>query len=159
MGDYVNPSDVSTLLPGFYQGGSSASDTSGSAIATQAISRAESKVKAAAAVRYTLPFTVTPPEIIRMSQDLTCLLLIQSTTYQEGKENSAVKRFEGVLDDLKALKDGEMPLTFTDGSLVPTNVASKMSTSTPYTPIFGLDDPKDWNRDPQEVDDQSDARE
>lgn len=158
MGTYVANTDIETLLPGFYRGGSAGSDANGAAMATRMIVKAEALVNGAAATRYSMPFTTIPPDMIRIAQELTCYYLIEATTYQEGKENSATKRFERVFDDVKALREATLVLTYTNGSLVPTKTA-RMTTNTDYTPIFGLDDPKDWKVDQREIDDQEEARE
>lgn len=60
---------------------------------------------------------------------------------------------------LEDIRDGKVKLTNTDGSTVPTASTNRFLSSTEdYTHVFGLDDPEEWKRDSDEVDDQSAAR-
>ena len=161
MGNFATTTSFDYLLVRFYKSLSSTTDTFGSAQVSAHIDRAESLVMSSLAARYSMPFTTVPPEVRRISEDIASVYIIRSSNYQDGKEkNQYLENFEKAFYDLKQLSEGARKLTLTNGSLVSQNTAGRFkSSSLNYTPIFGLDDPINWERDSDEIEDQSEARE
>ena len=114
----------------------------------------------AIAARYSMPFTTVPPEVRRLAQDIASYYIIRASTYQDGKEkNRILEEFKEAFEDLKSIESGDRKLTLTDGSLVSVKASTRMTSNTiEYTPIFGLDEQKNWARDIDEINDLSDAR-
>jgi phage gp36-like protein len=75
------------------------------------------------------------------------------------RRNQYLDDYKHSFELLAKLGSGELKLTLTDGSLAPVNSTGRFLSNTEnYTPIFGLDDPSQWDRDEDEIDDQEDAR-
>lgn len=160
MGDLATTTSVPELLVGFLKNNSSSSDTSAVSMFSRHIDRAEARVKSALAVRYSLPFSPVPPEVRRIAEDIACYFAIRGAHFQDSREkNEYLEEFKTAFDDLKDIVENKTKLAYTDGSLVPVIVSSTYLSSTEnYTPVFGLDEPTQWQRDEDEVDDQESAR-
>ena len=162
MGLYATTTSFTELLVRFYKNNTTSSDTTGVAIAVKHIDRAEGTVNAALTRRYAIPFATVPPEVRRISEDIATYYLIRACNYQDGKttKHAYLEEFKTAFDDLKNIADGKSRLSLTDGSLLPIKASSRILSSTEdYTPIFGLDPAKNWERDPDEIDDQENSRE
>lgn len=160
MSVWLTTTSFNTLLVRFYKGNTTSSDTAGVEIVTTHMDRAEAVVMSAVAARYSMPFTTVPPEVRRIAQDIASYYIIRASTFQEGKEkNRMLEEFKVAFDDLKAIMEGDRKLTLTDGSLLSVKADARMTSNTiSYTPIFGKDDPKSWQRDVDEITDQENAR-
>lgn len=152
MGNYATVTSVRHLLVRYFDGASSAGDFFGSSLASHHIDRAEAKVNSRLITRYSLPFTVVPPEVRRITEDIACLNIIKASNYQGGqRKNEYYEEFKSAVDDLEAIAKGEAGLTLTNGTeLEPKSAARFVSSDTGYTPIFGKDDPTAWERDSDE---------
>lgn len=131
-------------------------------MASKAITRAEGTVNAALAIRYSLPFSVVPPEVRRLSEDIACYYIIRASHFQTsgGTKNPYLDDFKSAFDDLRSIAKGEMGLANTDGSLVPVNTSGMFKSSTEtYSQIFNLDSPRAWEVDSDQLDDIADDRE
>ena len=63
------------------------------------------------------------------------------------------------MEVLQKIAEGDIQLTYTNGSIVPALASGRMlSSAEGYTPIFGRDDPENWERDENEVTDTEAAR-
>lgn len=167
MRRYVTTTSIPVLMPSFLQGNTSASDTAGVDIFSNAADYAEGELNAALVARYDpSSWTTTgspgiPPMVRGIAADMACFYAIRNTGVQDSQvRNLSLDSYEKVFDKLALLREGSLALAYTDGSLVPTRSSGRMLSSTEgYTPIFGLDTETAWERDPDEVDDQSSARE
>lgn len=166
MGDYATTTSISLLLPNWLKGNTTTSDAPGTAVFDKHITRAESLVNAAVSVRYSLPFIVgtttsnVPPVLRTLTEDIACGYALRGSFAQDGaSRNEYPESYFAALDMLKQIEKGEIILTNTGGSVVPTLATGRMkSSSENYTPIFGLDEPKQWKRDANEISDQESAR-
>lgn len=160
MAVWLTTTSFSDLLVRFFKGGTTSSDTAGVNIVSAHMERAEAVVMSAIAARYSMPFTTVPPEVRRLAQDIAAYYIIRASTYQDGKEkNRILEEFKEAFKDLKSIESGDRKLTLTDGSLVSVKASTRMTSNTiEYTPIFGLDEQKNWARDIDEINDLSDAR-
>lgn len=160
MGTFATTTSINTILVRFLKGNTTSSDSFGKDLFSAHITRAEAFVKASIASKYSLPFTVIPPEITRITEDIACYYVIRSSNYQNPKEkNSYLEEFKTAFDDLKAIAEGSRKLTDTSGSEIGTRTTSMFQSNTEnYTPIFGKDDPTQWQRDDDEIVDQEALR-
>lgn len=111
--------------------------------------------------RYSLPFTSTavPPVLRSLSEDIACYFAIRGSFTQDGaSRNDYADSYREAIEVLERIADGTIPLTYTNGSIVSAISARIDSSSEGYTPIFGKDEPEDWDRDSDEVSDQDTAR-
>lgn len=156
MGQYATTTAIQHLLVNYLEGNSTGSDPFAASTASKHIERAEARIHSELAARYSLPISPTPPELRRLAEDISCYYLIRASNYQSGQRKSEyLEEFKSALDYLKLISDGEKNLTYTDGSVVqPLSSNHFVSDKTNYTPIFGLDDPDQWQRDEDEIADQ-----
>ena len=123
-------------------------------------------MNAAVSVRYTLPFTVgttttnVPPLLRTLSEDIACGYALRGSFAQDGaSRNQYPESYFSALEMLKQIEKGEIVLTDTGGSVLPTRSNTRiLSSAENYTPIFGLDESTDWARDETEIADQENAR-
>jgi phage gp36-like protein len=159
MGVYATTTSLSVLLVNFLKTNTTTADTFGTSLFEKAITKSEAQVNAALASRYSMPFATVPPLVTDMAERLACYHALLSSNTQDGDgKNVYLDEFKTVFADLKAIVAGELKLTYTDGSIVPVNTSTRFLTSTPYTPIFGLDEATAWARDEDEIESQEDAR-
>ena len=159
MGLYATTTSLSELMPGALQGDTTTSDAKGTNIWSRHVDRAEGIINSALVARYTLPFATIPPLVRLMAEDIACWYWIRGVGVQDASiKNEMLAPYEQAFDDLTAISKGEKKLAATDGSLIATNPARFLSSATGFTPIFGLDNPRAWKRDQDEVDAQEDAR-
>lgn len=159
MGDYATTTSIPALLPNYLRGNSTAVDPAGTAVFSGHITRAESVVNAYIGRRYSLPFIVgttttnVPPILRTISEDLACFYAMRSSFNEDGKiKNPYLDSYQGAMSILEGIGLGTIPLTYTDGSEVPSAAASlAKATTRQYTPVFGLDNATSWRRDPDEV--------
>jgi len=160
MGAYATTTSLPQLMPFFLKQNTTTADADGVAIFAKHIDRAEGVVNAAVTAKYSLPITPTPPILITLTEDIACYYATRGAYTQDGQnKNEYMTEYKSAMDILKQIIKGDIKLSLTDGSLVPVNSSSRFLASTEnYTPIFGLDDPTEWQRDPNEIDDQARAR-
>jgi phage gp36-like protein len=155
MGKYLSTTSISLALPGFLKGDTTTSDTTGVAIFAQQIDNAEAKINAALARRYDIAnFTMVPPVLRLLTEELTIYQVLMRTGYRADDRNEYANDYKAAKDMLKMLADGEMQLTDTNGTVIPQITSTKiLSDKTNYGPIFGLDDEKSWAVDNQQLTD------
>ena len=166
MGSYATTTSISELIPNFLSGNTTSSDTAGTSIFSRHIDRAEGIVNGCVTARYSLPFitatttTNVPPILRTITEDLACYFALRGAYTQDGQnKNAYYTDYKTAMETLDGIKNGTVKLAYTDGSLVPTVSTNRFLSSTEgYTPVFGLDDPRVWKRDSDEIDDQEDAR-
>lgn len=160
MGSYATTTSISEILPGFLASNTTTSDAFGTSFFSRKITDAEAKINSALANRYSLPFSTVPPLCRSLAGDIAAYYAIRSGFTSDGlQRNAYLDDYKEAMETLKAIGEGKMALTYTDGSIVPVNASGRILSSTEgYSPIFALDDPDEWKRDQDEIDDQEDAR-
>lgn len=157
MGRYATTTSISELVPNFLKGNTTTSDTTGAAIFSRHIDRAEAVIDGYLAARYAVPFTTTsvPTLVRKWAEDIATYNALRATYAQDGQlRQEYVHAFEDSQKQLEAARDGLLLLTLTDGSDAPAKTTVRMlSTTQGYTPIFGRDDEVNWKRDDDEVSD------
>lgn len=162
MGTYATNTTFETLLNQFFRENEISFDPEGREMIDTAIPRAEATVNAALARRYSLPFTATPPEVKRITEDIASYYLIRASHWQTSgaTKNDYLEEFKTAFEDLKAIATGESSLADSTGSLIPVNTSGLFkSSSENYSQIFDVDDPDSWAVDEDRLDDIEDARE
>ena len=162
MGLYATTTSISLILPGFLKGNTTTSDTEGTNIFSHYIDNAESKINAVISSRYDITaFTSgsVPPLLRKLTEDIAAYNVIRATGYRADDRSEYLDDYEKANETLQKLINGEINLTWTDGSAVAVLSSNRFQSNTKdYTPIFGLDDPQEWKRDDDEISDQEDAR-
>lgn len=160
MGSYVTTTSISLMLPGFLKDNTTSSDTEGTNIVNRQINNAEAIVNATIAPYYSISgFTVTPPLLRKLSEDITIYNVIKATGYRANDRNEYLDDYRAAFDLLNEIKEGKIKLTYTDGSSVAVLASNRfLSSADGYTPVFGLDSQTNWERDQDEIDDQDTAR-
>lgn len=162
MGTYATNTSIAQILSQFAKDNSLTFDASGRAMVNKHITRAEGTVNGALARRYSLPFSSVPPEVTRITEDITCYYIIRATHWQShgDTKNPYLEDFKTAFGDLKSIADGKSSLADTTGSLITTNVTGLYKSSTEdYTPIFDVDEPTAWAVSDAKITDMEDARE
>lgn len=167
MGRYVTTTSLPVLMPQFLLGNTSTSDTAGVDVFSTAIDYAEGEINSILVNKYDpSSWTTTgspgiPPMVRAMAADLACYRAARSISVQDAQiRNLNLENYKPVLELLANLRDGKVKLAYTDGSLVPSRTTNRFLSSTEnYAQVFGLDSETAWARDPDEVSDQSSARE
>lgn len=154
MGIYATTTSISMLLPYVLKTNTTTGDSVGVANFSKQIDRAEGLVNGYLASRYSLPFSVVPPIIRTITEDISCYYFIRSTYVQDGeRKNEYQDSFKMAITQLEEIRDGKTPLSATDGSLLPQVTTNKFKSSdTGYAPIFNEDEPTAWNIDPDKED-------
>lgn len=168
MGLYATTTSITNLVPFFLTGNTSASDTAGVNQFSAQIDRAESLVMAAASNFYDVAsFTATsasgsnvPPLLRTLSEDMALGGLLLGSYVQDGQNKQTyLDNYTRATQWLELLRKGELPLAFTNGTLVGKRTTGRMLSNTEdYDPIFDQDDEKQWKVDDDRLDDLEEAR-
>lgn len=162
MGSYATTSSLSQLIPNALAGGTTTSDTEAVATFSTHIDRAEGDINAVLAEKYSLPFTAVPPSVRSWSQDLACFYFLRAAVAQDGRVgDSSSGQFKAAYERLLAAQASGFKgvLAMTDGSLYSRKTSTRFLSSTKdYAPTFDQDDPKNWEVDPDRLDDISGER-
>lgn len=155
MGIYATTTTLTLLLPNFLRDNTTTTDREGTSIFGLHIDRAESVVNARVAQRYELPFSVVPPLIRTITQDIAAWMAIRGTLNQDGKvKNVYLDSYEKAMDLLEEVVKGSVTLVDTNGTALDTIAEDRFKSSTiNYSPIFGMDDAASWQRDADEIED------
>lgn len=158
MGIYATFTSWPVVMSRYYEGDNEHGDVKGEELVAKHISRAEGLVNSYLACRYSLPFTTVPPDVIRLTEDITSWFLIRAGQWQVGTINPYVADYKGAIDDLKEIRAGTLCLTNTNGSVIATSTDTIKSSTADYTPIFEIDDSINWNPDDDKVTDLESSR-
>ena len=161
MGVYVTSTAYYLMLPGFLKDNTSAStDTYGTSMINRQVLNAEGLVNATISPYYSIgDFTAIPPLLRKLTEDIAIYNVIKATGYRSDDRNEYLDDFKSAIDILDSISKGTTKLTYTDGSVVPVIASNRfLSSSKGYTPIFGIDDQYEWQRDKEEIADQKAAR-
>ncbi|MCK5358327.1 MAG: DUF1320 family protein [Elusimicrobiales bacterium] len=132
----------------------------GTNIFSRHINRAEAVINGYISSRYALPLSPIPLSIRTITEDVACYNFIRAVYVQDGeRENQYLKAFKDGIEMLKDIQKGKIQLVETDGSLVTPLSSSRYKSSTKdYTPIFDLDDDKNWTLGDTRSEDIADGR-
>lgn len=160
MGIYATTTTLALLLPNFLRDNTTTTDREGTSIFGLHIDRAESLVNARVAQRYGLPFAVVPPLIRTVTQDIATWMAIRGTLNQDGKvKNVYLDSYEKAMEILEEIVDGSITLVDTNGSVLDSIAEDRFVSSTENrSPIFGLDDAVNWQRDADEIEETQASR-
>ena len=155
MGLYATTTSLPQLLPFFYKGNTSTSDTAGVALFSTQIDRAEGEVNSFLTARYSLPFSTVPPLVRSLTEDISCYYTVRAAYVHDGElQNKFKDDFKDAFVTLKSIRDGETKLALTDGSILPSRADDRYRCSTEdYAPTFNHDDAKKWKTDQDRLDD------
>lgn len=159
MGNYATTTSISELIPNFLSQNTTTADKVGTALFSRHIDRAESIVNTYIVARFDLPLSPVPPVLRTLTEDIACYFAVRSAYTQDGQnKNQYFTEYKEALKILEKLQKGEINLSNTDGSDVP-SISTRYSSSTEgYTPIFGIDNPENWKVDPLQQANQEAAR-
>lgn len=161
MGVYVTSTAYYLMLPGFLKDSTSAStDTFGTSMMSRQVLNAEGLVNASISPYYSIgDFTAIPPLLRKLTEDIAIYNVIKATGYRADDRNEYLDDYKNAIDMLDSISEGKLKLTYTDGSIVPINTNTRfLSDKEGYTPIFGLDNQQNWQRDEEEIEDQDASR-
>lgn len=159
MGIYATTTSFTNLIPNILAGNST-SDSAGVDALSAHITRAESIVNSYISARYSLPFTVVPPILRTLSEDIASYFHLRGVMVQDGqRENQWYTSYKLAIEMLKDIKDGATQLALTDGSAVgPASTSRFLSSTDGYSQTFNLDSPEDWDVSSTRIDDITDGR-
>lgn len=159
MGIYATTTSFPSLIPNLLAGNSTA-DSAGVDALSAHITRAESIVNSYLSARYSIPFTVVPPIVRTLSEDIASYFHIRGVSVQDGqRDNPWYSSYKLALDMLQDIKDGKTQLSLTDGSSVgPISTSRFLSSTDGYSQTFNLDSPDNWEVDSDRLDDIEDGR-
>ena len=160
MGLYATTSSIPQLIPFFLSGNDISSDTAGVILFSKHIDRAESRVNACLVARYSLPFTTVPPLVRTLTEDVASYYTVRASYIKDGQlKQEYLDDFLKAEDTLIQIKNGEVKLALTDGSLLPALTISKfLSSSEGQGQIFGVDSATAWKVDADKIDELKDSR-
>lgn len=155
MGTFATTTALPNLLPFFYKGNTTSSDTAGVAMFSAQVDRAEAEVMSYLSARYTMPFTTVPPLVRAITEDIACYYLVRAAYTHDGEmQNRFLDDFKDAFTTLEQLRDGKSSLALTDGSLVSVRTTDKYKCSSEdYSQIFNHDGERNWNVGEQQIDD------
>ena len=129
------------------------------------ITRADNIINTTLNKRYTVPFdtgTATPPVIKTISTDLAAFFIMRTLFTKDNQNvNDWVDDLKAMaIDMLKKLENGETALMdVNDVEITSISEGHEISSNTSnYTPIFNIDDEKNWAVDEDHLDDIADER-
>lgn len=154
MGAYVTTTSISILLPNYLKGNTTTSDTAGTAAFGYHATRAEGVVNSYLTQLYSLPFASVPQIIKTIAEDLTCYFAIRAAQTPDGQsKNPFYESYKTGIETLEKVRDGVVKLTDDSGNVIAVKATNRFLSSTDgYTPIFNLDDPKNWSLDKDQED-------
>lgn len=160
MGGYATSTSLPNLLPFFYKGNTSTSDTAGVALFSAQVDRAEAEVNSYLTARYSLPFSTVPPLVRALTEDIACYNTVRAAYTHDGDlQNKFLDDFTSAFSKLESIRDGITKLALTDGSILAGRSTTRYLCSTSeYAQTFNFDDPKNWNVDQDRLDDITDER-
>lgn len=122
--------------------------------ASHYISMAEARIDALLASHFTVPFSNNNMVIRDLTIDMTFLLAARL------KAEEANRLKKDIMETIQMLKDGEMVMVDTSGTMLPTALAASpiWSDRESFHPVFNLDDPITWGVSSSELSNEASAR-
>lgn len=160
MGSYATTTSISNLIPFFLKGNTTTSDTTGVALFSAQVDRAEGEVNSFLSARFAMPFSTVPPLVRSLTEDIACYYTIRAAYTHDGElQNKFLDDFKSAFVTLESIRDGKTNLAYTDGSLVPSRSSDRyLSNTNDYSPTFNLDSARKWKVSQNRLDDIEDER-
>lgn len=160
MGSYATTTSISNLIPFFLKGNTTTSDTTGVALFSAQVDRAEGEVNSFLSARFAMPFSTVPPLVRSLTEDIACYYTIRAAYTHDGElQNKFLDDFKSAFETLQSIRDGKTNLAYTDGSLVPSRSSDRyLSNTNDYSPTFNLDSARKWKVSGNRLDDIKDER-
>jgi hypothetical protein len=165
---YATATTVISLLPILPQTSTSSGYTATTSLVTSHISRADNIINGKIVKRYDISgFDTTgsvPPILISLSEDITSYFTMRSYFSSDNQnENEWVDKFLLAKETLDMLREGDMDLFDTAGSLIPereTDLGDGLvvSSTEEYQSFFDEDEPINWKVDDDKLTSIRDAR-
>jgi len=164
---YSTNTTIVTLLPGLPQSSGAQGWTQNQARIDSHISRADNLINAKIGNRYDVSEFDTsgsvPPLCKTLSEDIASWFTYRSEFSGDNQnDNEWTDKFKMAIEMLDQIRDGEMDLLNTAGSLIEeraTNVFDLIDSNTKnYTPFFDEDGPTEWKVDDDKLDSIEDDR-
>lgn len=117
------------------------------------IRRADGRINGKCSRRYSVPFSVTPPYIRTLAEDIVSYYTYRSffTSDNLNKSDYLEELKETAYADLDLIMNGDIDLVDTSGSAVPgitTELVDRVGSNTEnYATYFDIDDSLDWDFD------------
>lgn len=164
---YATSTSILVILPGMPQTSTVSGYTSTVAIIDSHISRADSYINAKISNRYDVSGFDTvgsvPPLLKMLSEDIASYYTYRSQFSADNQNvNEWTEKFKDAIEVLNQIRDGDMDLVNTTGSLITelTDTENDMVTSSTedYQSYFDEDSPLDWKVDDDKLESINDAR-
>jgi phage gp36-like protein len=148
------------MLPQFLKANTTTSDTEGTNLVSRQMEMAEAIVNGYVAARYDLSAMISIPPILRtLAEDICVFNVIKSTNYRYDQRNQYMDDYKRAFDTLAMIKDGEIKLSFTNGSLMSEYADTVfMSSTEDFAQVFNLDEPTNWDTNQTQKDDIANGR-
>lgn len=142
-------------------GDTTTSDQTLTTVFSSFIDKGETHFNAVASKHYSLPFTTIPPLAREISFDLAAYWTIRAfSTRDWPNRNELLDDYKMVFDDLKALENGDLKLSLTDGSIVAQATTNLISSNREGEgSIFDVDTATAWEVDEDRLSDLENSRE
>lgn len=148
MGRYIDWDDVVDRYPSI--------DTIGGAdtVSSTYVVYAESFLDSILSTHFATPFS----QEVMMIKDLAIDCVFWRAA--QFKLDNAIEVKSNFFETIKLLKDGQMIMVDVNGNEIEASasISGYWSSTQSYTPAFGMDDPVDWEVDPDWVQDDRDSR-
>lgn len=164
---YSTVTTILTLLPGLPQTSTQNGHSETVALVTQHIARADNVINAKIAQRYSVGGFDTsgsvPPLLKTISEDIASYYTFRSEFGGDNQNsNEWTDKFKEALTLLDELREGDLDLVNTTGSIISENVASSVdiiqSDNMDYQPFFDEDSVTSWKVDTDKISSISDNR-
>jgi len=162
---YSSLTSIITIVPDLPNTGTSNGYSTTVQVVERHITRADAVINSKIAKRYSVPITPTPPFLAQLSEDITTYFTYRSFYRQDNhnKLDYFEELKEDAFSDLEKIREGELDLIDTSGSLIPEATSSLTtsmvdSTDIDHQPFFDVDDVSDWKFDNDLIDDIKDKR-
>lgn len=148
---YSTSTTITLLLPGLPQTTSAAGHSTTIAIIEQHITRADNIINGMIAQRYNVSgFTTSVPPLLKtISEDITSYFSYRSFFSGDNQNfNEWTDEYKAAMESLKKIREGDLDLVNSTGSLLPEVESSSVdrieSTTQDYQPFFDEDGVTDW---------------
>ncbi|GAF78649.1 unnamed protein product [marine sediment metagenome] len=160
MGICATTTNIIPNLPGLPQTDTSSGYTATVALVDRHLTRAENLVNGTIGVRYEVPFSqgACPPMLTTIVEDIVSYYTLRSFFSKDNQnENDYTDEFKDAVEQLKAIRDGDVSLVSTTGSLTPERPVTEdldlSSNVTDKQSFFDKDEPTSWHFDEDLLDD------
>ena len=163
---YSTYTAILTMLPNLPQSATTTSEvyTTTAQLVCQHLIRAYNLINAKLAKKYAVPFATSniPPLCATLNEDIACYYTMRSLYTRDAQNNSewVVEHYDKAIKTLDEIAECKINLIDASDVLIADRVSAsnKIQTSTPYAPVFELDEETDWQVDSTRLEDVETAR-